>query len=263
MNVKMEGRDIQVDVHGVKVNCISWDHVLSTIELWCSSRDSRSVCLCNVHSVVTARSDPMFKGVLNCADLALPDGAPIAWFMRRQGCVGQERIGGPDLMARCCALAAEHDYGVFLYGSTVETLDCLRRALEAQYPGLKVVGVQSPPFRELSDEELEADVQKINRSGAQMLFVALGCPKQEKLIGKLKGRVNAVMFGFGAAFDFHSGQVPRAPAWMMRAGLEWLHRLAMDPRRLWKRYLVTNSVFILLTMKSMLVSVVTRGRKGA
>jgi N-acetylglucosaminyldiphosphoundecaprenol N-acetyl-beta-D-mannosaminyltransferase len=231
-------------VLGVRIHAVSWDGALDMISCWASARESRYVCTCNVHSVVTAAKDDAFARVVAEADLATPDGAPIAWMLRRLGQAGQQRINGPDLMARYLMKAAESGESIFLFGGTPTTLDRLKPALERRFPGLRVAGVCSPPFRVLTPDEDSAIVDEINRSGASTVWVALGCPKQEAWMEAHRGRVNAVMIGVGAAFDFFAGTVTRAPAWMQRRGLEWLFRLVSEPSRLWRRYLVTNSLFI-------------------
>lgn len=245
-------------VLGVRIHATTWDVTLDTISRWASARESRYVCICNVHSVVTAARDDAFARIVAEADLATPDGAPIAWMLRRLGHAGQQRINGPDLMARYLQRAARSGESIFLYGGTQATLDRLKPALERRFPGLRVAGAYSPPFRALTPEEDAAMVDEINRSGAGTVWVALGCPKQEAWMAAHRGLINAAMVGVGAAFDFFAGTVPRAPLWMQRIGLEWLHRLASEPRRLWRRYLVTNSLFIFGAARQL----ARRGRTG-
>lgn len=230
---------------GASIDALSWNDAIERIIGWGAARESRYVCICNVHSVVTATRDPEFKAVINNADMSTPDGAPIAWTLRRFGCAVQERINGPDLMWKYLAEAERLGQSVFFYGSTQKTLSRLQKRLAANFPRLQVSGMHSPPFRSLSEEEDEAEVNMINRSGANVVFVGLGCPKQEKWMAAHRGRVNAVMIGVGAAFDYHSGTVKRAPLWWQRNGLEWLYRLGSDPQRLLKRYMVTNTLFVI------------------
>ena len=217
---------------------------VARIAAWAQSAESRVVCICNVHSVVTASQDPAFMHAIKSADMATPDGAPVAWMLRRQGEATQTRVSGPDLMLEYCAHAAAQGEAIFLYGSTEATLKALQQQLQARWPALRIAGALSPPFRQTSAAEDEADVQTINASGARTVWVSLGCPKQELWMSAHRGRVQAVMVGVGAAFDFHAGTVSRAPAWMRRHGLEWLHRLISEPRRLGRRYVVTNTAFI-------------------
>ena len=234
---------VRTTVLGAPIDAIDWLRCLDRIAAWASRRESRYVCMCNVHSVVTARQDPKFRWVVSHADLAAPDGAPVAWCLRRMGYHGQERIDGPDLMWRCCVRAAGTGLSVFLYGGCARTLARLRRRLAEELPDLKVAGWHAPPFRTLTADEDRAVVRMIEHSGAQIVFVALGCPKQEAWMAEHRDRIRAVMIGVGAAFDYHAGVVARAPDWLRKAGLEWFHRLLSEPRRLWRRYLVTNTLF--------------------
>lgn len=231
-------------VIGVPIDSVTWSQALARISAWAAAKQSRYICICNVHSVVTARQDDLFAKVIRDADMATPDGAPVAWLIRRIGGPRQERINGPDLMWHYCAKAAQRNESIYLYGGQQRTLDILQRRLLAHFPGLKIAGAYSPPYRALTSEEDAAVVETINASGAGTVWVSLGCPKQEKWMAEHCGRISAVMIGVGAAFDYHAGTIQRAPLWMQRNGLEWLHRLCSEPRRLWKRYLVTNALFI-------------------
>lgn len=181
--------------------------------------------------------------------MATPDGAPVAWLISKQSGCAQQRINGPDLMWNYLADGVELGGPVFLYGATEETLRTLRTRLADAFPNLTIAGTYSPPFRLLTTAEDDVVVDIINSSGATTVWVSLGCPKQEKWMAEHRGRIQAVMIGVGAAFDYHAGTLKRAPLWMQRNGLEWLHRLASEPRRLWRRYLVTNTMFILLAIR--------------
>jgi N-acetylglucosaminyldiphosphoundecaprenol N-acetyl-beta-D-mannosaminyltransferase len=236
---------ITTSVIGAPIDAISWNQAIERIAAWAQKRESRVVCICNAHSVVTARQDAAFASVVTQADMATPDGAPVAWLLRRLGHAAQERINGPDLMWKYCAHAIETGESIYLYGASPNTLEILQEKLRAAFPTLRIAGSYSPPFRALSDAEDEAIVKAINDSGAGVVWVSLGCPKQEKWMAAHRGRVQAVMVGVGAAFDYHAGTIQRAPLWMQKNGLEWLHRLCSEPGRLWKRYLVTNSLFVL------------------
>lgn len=240
-------------VLGIFIDALDWEATLARIEGWASSLESRYVSICNVHSVVTANRDPYFRQVLIDSDMATPDGAPVAWMLRRAGFAGQPRVNGPDLMEKLCARAAASGLRVFFYGSTESTLERLVHNLKERFPGLRVVGTFAPPFRSATADEDEAEVRLIRESGAQIIFVGLGCPKQETWMAAHRGRVAGVMIGVGAAFDYHAGTLRRAPLWMRQRGLEWLHRLASEPQRLWKRYLVTNTLFILGAFRELLV----------
>jgi N-acetylglucosaminyldiphosphoundecaprenol N-acetyl-beta-D-mannosaminyltransferase len=239
------------------IDALDWNEAIVRIGGWAARQESRYVCICNSHSVVTATQDEVFSFVVNAADMATPDGAPVAWMLRALGFSSQSRINGPDLMLAYCKHAAEIGEPIFLYGNTEKTLKTLIDVLSTRFPGLVIAGAYSPPFRPLSEDEDRKIVDLINESGARTVWVSLGCPKQEIWMAEHRGRVNAAMVGVGAAFDYHAGTIKRAPLWMQRSGLEWLHRLCSEPRRLWRRYFTTNSLFILGAARQLL------GRKSA
>jgi N-acetylglucosaminyldiphosphoundecaprenol N-acetyl-beta-D-mannosaminyltransferase len=234
------------------IDSMSWEQAISRLLDWSRSQQSRYVCICNVHSVVTAAREPAFADVINGADMATPDGMPVAWVLRRLGFSKQDRIDGPNLMWMCLAEAERLHQSVFFYGSTEHTLTKLReRALQA-FPRLVIVGMESPAFIRLPIQRDDAAIEAINASGASLVFVGLGCPKQELWMATHRGHVQAVMIGVGAAFDYHAGTLKRAPLWMQRNGLEWLYRLVSEPRRLWRRYLITNFLYIVGVSKQLL-----------
>lgn len=232
------------------IDAISWEDTLGRIVSWGAQRQSRYVTLCNVHSVVTASRCSDFRAVIGQADMALPDGSPVAWALRREGFDKQQRISGPDLMWRYLTIAERIGQTVYFYGSTEATLQKLRERLLQHFPKLHIAGSLAPAFRPATPEEDQAHIDAINRSGANVVFVGLGCPKQERWMAEHRGKIQAVMIGVGAAFDYHAGTVKRAPVWMQKVGLEWLHRLASEPRRLAKRYGYTNTVFVSRVVKS-------------
>lgn len=240
-------------VLGVPIDAISMEEATDRIEGWAKAHQSRYVTICNAHVVVTASGDEAYGAVIGASDMATPDGAPVAWVLRHSGYAGQRRVCGPDLMWQLCRRCADEGVSIYAYGSTAETLSALEASLRRAFPALKIAGLESPPFRALSASEDEEAVRRINDSGAGIVFVGLGCPKQERWMADHRGRVNAVMIGVGAAFDFHAGTVSRAPLWMQRNGLEWLHRLCSEPRRLWKRYLVTNTLFVVGAVKQLVL----------
>jgi N-acetylglucosaminyldiphosphoundecaprenol N-acetyl-beta-D-mannosaminyltransferase len=239
-------------VLGAAIDAVSWNDAIEMIVGAGEAHESRYVCICNVHSVVTTTRDAEFRSIVNAADLATPDGAPIAWALRRLGHSRQERISGPDLMWKYLEHAERAGHVVFFYGSTPSTLSRLRETLQKHFPQLLIGGMHSPPFRPLSVEEDEAEIRMINATGAHVVFVGLGCPKQERWMAAHRGRVQAVMIGVGAAFDYHAGVIRRAPLWWQRNGLEWLYRLLSEPRRLFMRYLVTNTLFVIGFSRQML-----------
>jgi N-acetylglucosaminyldiphosphoundecaprenol N-acetyl-beta-D-mannosaminyltransferase len=241
-------------VLSVKIDAVSWDQAIARIHHWASRHESRYVCATNVHSVVTAGHDDDFGKVIRSADMVTPDGAPVAWMLRSQGFADQDRIDGPSLMWKYCEHAAQTGESIYLYGGRPETLEILQQRLKMAFPTLVIAGAYSPPFHTPTAEEDEADVARINASGAGTVWVSLGCPKQEHWAAAHRGRVNAVMIGVGAAFNFHAGTATRAPLWMQKNGLEWVHRLCNEPGRLWKRYLVTNTLFLLGAAKQLAFS---------
>lgn len=237
---------------GVRIDASSWNTTISQILAWVKQHEPRTVCLCNVHSAVTARGDEKLAGALDASDMVLPDGAPIAWMLRRYGYKDQTRIAGPDLMERLCDAISHGNEGIFLFGSDWNTLERLKTALKEKYPSLKVAGALSPKFGDWSKELTANYIDAINKSGAGIVFVGLGCPRQEIWMAANSNKTSAVMIGVGAAFDFHAGTIKRAPLIMRHLGLEWLHRLVSEPKRLWKRYLLTNTYFLWLAARDLL-----------
>lgn len=229
---------------GSHIDALSWEDAINTICGWAVKHESKYVALCNVHSVVTGLLEDDHRHDLNEADMATSDGMPVTWTLRKLGFHEQQRINGPDLMWKYCEKAQNTGQKIFFYGSTDTVLSLLEVKLRATFPELQIVGMYSPPFRELTAAEDDDVVERLNASGANVVFIGLGCPRQERWMFQHRGKVNAVMIGVGAAFNYHAGTTKRAPVWMQNAGLEWLHRLASDPKRLWKRYLVTNTIFI-------------------
>ncbi len=234
------------------IDALSWSEATLRLLTWARNAESRYVAICNVHVVVTCARDEAYQQVVNHADMATPDGAPVAWMLRRIGHAGQPRISGPDLMWELCRQCEATGLPIYCYGSSTATLHALELNLRRSFPQLHIAGTASPPYRPLTPEEDSAVVDRINASGARIVFVGLGCPKQEYWMAEHRGKVRGVMIGVGAAFDFHAGTLRRAPGWMQRCGLEWLHRVVSEPRRLWKRYLVTNTLFIVGAARQLL-----------
>ncbi len=202
------------------------------------------VCISNVHTTVMASEDEQYRRVQNEAFLALPDGKPLVLACRKKGFKNAERIAGPDLMPEILNISQKYGCTHYFYGSTEETLGLLKEKFLKRYPDLKIAGMYAPPFRPLTKEEDEAVINRINEVKPDFIWVGLGAPKQENWMNSHKGRLSGIMFGVGAAFDFHAGTVKRAPRWMQEWCLEWLYRLCQDPKRLFKRYLETNTKFI-------------------
>ncbi len=253
MNKPADIRHTQA-VLGVPTDAISFTAAQDRVLAWGHAHQSRYVVLANVHVVVTASREPEFGAVVAAADMATPDGAPVAWMLRKLGAVGQTRVSGPDLTWALLGRCESESMPVYFFGSSQATLIKLASRITAAFPRLVVAGYEAPPFRPMTPDEDAQAVERINTSGAGLVFVGLGCPKQEHWMLAHRGRVHAVMLGVGAAFDFHAGTVSRAPAWLRDNGLEWLHRLASEPRRLWKRYLVTNTLFVLGVVRQLLLN---------
>lgn len=233
---------------GTRVDAVSMESAVYTIVAAAKRRVRAMVCVANVHMIVEAYNNQTYRDQLNSADLTVPDGMPLVWLLRRYGSRSQERVAGPDLMPHVCAMAAKSGLSVGILGGKEATLRDALQALTRANPELHVAYAYSPPFRELDADEDRDLVNQINASGASILFVALGCPKQERWMQTHQGRVEAVMIGIGAALDFVGGAVPRAPRLMRRSGLEWLFRLYQEPGRLWRRYATTIPAFIGLAL---------------
>ena len=224
------------EVLGVRFDGISTARTASQVVAWASAGEARYVCFSNAHGVIEGSDDPTFRDVLNGADLNVPDGMSVVREMRARGIQQEDRVYGPDLTLAVARRAAEAHVPVAFYGSTPEVLTSLCERLTEAVPSLNIVDAISPPFRALSAEEDEEIMERLRQSGARVVFVGLGCPRQERWCAEHVGRLDAVLLGVGAAFDFHAGTVRQAPAWMQRSGLEWAFRLGMEPRRLWRRY---------------------------
>lgn len=222
------------------------------------------ICLSNVHTTVMSQKDEEYRNIQNSAFLALPDGSPLSLVQRLRGYRMAEQVAGPDLMTELWKATENTEISHYFYGSTPETIEALEKNLKKEYPGIKIAGMEAPPFRPLTEAEDAEAVARINQSGAAIVWVGLGAPKQEKWMYEHRGKVNALMLGVGAGFDFHAGTVKRAPAWMRKHYLEWLYRLIQDPKRLWKRYVQTNGKFLLISVKDAFVwkKYVDEGRKN-
>jgi N-acetylglucosaminyldiphosphoundecaprenol N-acetyl-beta-D-mannosaminyltransferase len=219
---------------------------------WAADGVGRVVCAANVHMVMEAWDDAGFAELLAAADLVVCDGRPLVWTCRLQGVAGARQARGLDVMQAVCERAARRGLRVGLYGAAPGTLEQVRAALVEAHSGLDIVYAVSPPFRPLTAPEDEAVLAEITATGVQVLFVGLGCPKQEHWMMARRGRLGCVMLGVGAAFDMLAGEQPVAPRWVQRLGMEWVLRLACEPRRLWRRYALHNGRFVLLVARQLL-----------
>lgn len=236
----------KLDLFGVGVSVTDYDAATAEILAAAAGRRSFGVSALATHGLMEAVRDPVLREQVNRLDLVTPDGQPVRWALNALHDAGlAERVYGPDLTGHVCAAAAREGVGVYLYGSTPETCAAFRAELERRYPGLHVVDVQPDRFREATEQEDASDVARINGSGAGIVLVGRGCPRQERWVADHLGRVDAAMLAVGAAFDYFAGNLRRPPAWMQRHGLEWLFRLVQEPRRLARRYLIYNSRFLI------------------
>jgi len=234
------------------VDATSYEDATERIVLWARRSESRYVCLGVVASVMESLDSPSYHAALEAADLVTPDGMPLVWMLRWLGARSATRVYGPDLTLAVLKQAEAAGIPIGFYGSTSEVIEHMVRNLRRRFPGVRVVFAEAPPFRPLTPEEDERTTSAINAAGVRILFVGLGTPKQDRWMHAHRGRVQAVMLGVGAAFDFLAGMKPQAPRWMQRSGLEWLFRLATEPRRLWRRYLRQNPRFAVLAVAQIL-----------
>ncbi len=231
---------------GTRVDATNYHNATQTVVHWAQECQSRYVCAANVHMVMEAYDDVHFRRIVNSADMVTADGMPLVWTLNKTGIREATRVYGPDLMLSVCHAAEREGVPVGLYGGEPNYLKHLVEQLLAWHPRLNIVYSFAPPFRTVDYREDEKLVRQINASGARILFVGLGCPKQERWMLEHKGRVQSVMLGVGAAFDFHSGRVNQAPGWVQKLGMEWFYRFIQDPGRLWRRYFKHNPRFVVL-----------------
>lgn len=242
-------RPQRVSILGVNVSAINMEMALEVIEGWIVHREPHYVCVTGVHGVMESQRDEGLRRIHNQAGLVTPDGMPLVWLSRLKGYRYVDRVYGPDLMLALCERSAKWGYRHFFYGGAEGVPEQLAAVLQRRFPGLKVAGTYSPPFRPLTPEEDDQIVQMLNEANPDIIWVGLSTPKQERWMAEHRARLTApVLIGVGAAFDFLTGRKPQAPRWMQRAGLEWLFRLLTEPRRLWRRYLINNPLFVVLVL---------------
>jgi N-acetylglucosaminyldiphosphoundecaprenol N-acetyl-beta-D-mannosaminyltransferase len=245
----LSSRVQRANILGVGVSAVNMAQALDTIEGWIATGERHYVCVTGVHGVMESQADPELLRIHNEAGLVTPDGMPLVALSRRLGFRHVDRVYGPDLMLAACERSPWRGYRHFLYGGAPEVVERLSARLRERFPGLRIVGTHSPPFRDLTAEEDHAVVRMINASRADIVWVGLSTPKQERWMASHRDRLlPPVLVGVGAAFDFHAGAKRQAPRWMQRRGLEWFFRLMTEPRRLWKRYLTNNPRFVGLVL---------------
>lgn len=241
-----------MEVLGLSVTTGRYSDFIDKIKHLALSNKSSYVCVANVHMLVEAHNNKSFADIVNSADIVTPDGTPLVWALRLLHKYTQDRVAGMDLLPDLLKQSEQDNIPVYFFGGTEEMIKKTVQFLKVKYPQLTVAGYYSPPFRPLTDTEKTEIERNINRSDAKIVFAVLGCPKQEKWMASMKGKINACMVGIGGALPVLIGEQKRAPKWMQKCGLEWLYRFMQEPRRLAKRYFVTNSIFIWLLLKAML-----------
>lgn len=235
----------RVDVLGVEVSAIDPDIAIRTISEWIDAGSREYVCVTGVHGVMESQRDPRLKEIHNSAGLVTPDGMPMVWCGRLAGASWMRRVYGPDLMLNVCGESERTGWRHFLYGAAEGVAEELASNLRKLFPKIEIVGTHTPPFRELSDEEVQQTAEMINSTRPHIVWVGLSTPKQERWMNRFRELLDVpVLIGVGAAFDLHTGRVPQAPQWMGRSGLEWAFRLSVEPKRLWRRYLGSIPVFL-------------------
>lgn len=230
---------------GMRVDATSYQDATQRILAWAETGESHYICISNVHMTMETYDNPNFARLVNDSILVTPDGMPLVLALRALGIKYASRVYGPTLTLHVCEAAAQKGTRIGLYGGTTESLAAFVAFLQKRFPGIQIACQIAPPFRPLTPEEDATYTQQIVESGTQILFVGIGCPRQEFWMKAHHNRIPAVMLGVGAAFDFHSGRVKQAPNWMQQMSLEWLFRLAMEPKRLWKRYFLHNPRFVI------------------
>ena len=251
MNQDARSRFPDRKIVGMRVHATNYDQAVETILEWAAKKESRSVCAASVNNVMIAKDDPTFLATMNEFDLITSDGMPLVWGLKALRLPDATRVYGPTLTLKLCARAAALGVSVGFYGGTPDVMERLVSSLRREFPTIRIGFRHCPPFRPTSRAEDEAVVKELQRSDTHLLFVGLGCPKQERWIARNVSSAGAVMLAVGAAFDFIAGEKKQAPQFLQRMGLEWLFRLSVEPRRLWRRYLYQNPRFIILFGKQL------------
>lgn len=232
------------NILGVNIAAINMEWLLKYLTENIDNIKGDYICVSNVHTTVTSYEDDSYRAVQNGGLMAIPDGGPLSTVGQKRGYKNMSRTTGPSLMGEVFKISAEKGYRHYFYGSKEETLELLNQKLNQNYPGIQIAGMYSPPFRPLTKEEDKAVIERSNETKPDFVWVGLGAPKQEKWMAAHQGQINGLMIGVGAGFDYYAENIKRAPMWMQRSNLEWLYRLMQDPKRLFKRYLHTNTKFI-------------------
>jgi N-acetylglucosaminyldiphosphoundecaprenol N-acetyl-beta-D-mannosaminyltransferase len=240
----------RVDVLGVEVSAVDPQSALDIVTGWVELRERQYLCVTGVHGVMESQRDEALRQIHNRSGLTVPDGMPLVWCAHQAGAEHVRRVYGPDLMLAVLERAAERGWSSYFYGGAPGVPEDLADAMSRRFPGLRVAGAESPPFRELTADESAQMVARINAAAPDLVWVGLSTPKQERWMSAYRAALDApALFGVGAAFDFHTGRVRQAPAWMQQRGLEWAFRLGVEPRRLWRRYLRNNPAFVAAVLR--------------
>jgi len=237
----------RVNILGVGVSAVNIKTTIDTIDNWLSQEESNYICVTGVHGIIESQRDERLREIHNNAGLVVPDGMPLVWLSRIKGYSDVARVYGPDLMLAFCNHSLAKGYRHFLYGGNIGVPEILAEKLKQRFPGLGIVGMYSPPFQEMKKDDDDKIVDLINASHADIVWIGLSTPKQERWMHEHRLKFpGSILIGVGAAFDFHAGLKKQAPKWMQRSGFEWFYRLMTEPRRLWRRYMVNNPLFIFL-----------------
>lgn len=232
------------NILGVNIAAINMEWLLKYIDQNLDDIKGDYICVSNVHTTVTSYEDDSYRDIQNGGLMAIPDGGPLSSVGQKRGYKEMHRTTGPSLMGEIFKISVEKGYRHYFYGSKEETLDLLQKKLEEHYSGIQIAGMYSPPFRPMTEEEDKMAVDRINESNADFVWIGLGAPKQEKWMAAHQGKIDGLMIGVGAGFDYYAENIKRAPMWMQKCNLEWVYRLMQDPKRLFKRYWETNTKFI-------------------
>ena len=252
MTAPTTGHTSRKRIISLEVSQLSYDQTTRQILDWGRQHRPAYVCFANVHMAIEAHWSPEFAATVNQADIVAPDGMPLAKAFQSLHGVHQERVAGMDMLPTLLAECAAQGLSVYFFGTTDETLQAIGQRIGREHPQLKVAGLFSPPFGSLNAANNAVYAQKINESGANLVMVVLGCPKQENWMAQNSRHINAVLLGVGGAVDVYAGMRRRAPAWMQKLALEWFYRLLQEPKRMFKRYFVTNSLYIWLLGRQLL-----------
>ncbi len=252
--IKNPAESKRVRVVSLFPNVVSHESAIEKVYELVEAKNGGYVCFSTVHMVMESHDNRAYGAKVNGANVIIPDGMPLVWMQKLQGAKGAKRVRANDSMIRLCAFAEAKNLTVGFYGGRQTVIDAILERARKDYPNLKIVYAFSPPFRPLTDAEDAEITAEINRAQPDILFMGLGCPKQENWMAAHKNKVSAVMLGVGASFDFFAGNVKESPEWLGKLGLEWLFRLTQEPKRLWRRYLILNPRFVWLAARQMLES---------